>query len=197
MTIPVRLKIGKNKNTPIDKAASDYVKYIEKANSSIDFFVINVSSPNTPELRQLQEPQRLDFLFSEVQKVAQRPILVKLSPDLDTEQLTQIVWIIKKHKIAGVVATNTTVDYSLLPGKILSYGGISGAPWRQRSNEMIKKIKSLLGPDIPIIGVGGIVTEKDAQEKISFGASLIELYTGFVFEGPGFLKKIRKILADS
>ncbi|MBI3017570.1 MAG: quinone-dependent dihydroorotate dehydrogenase [Deltaproteobacteria bacterium] len=200
MKIPVGLNIGKNSDTPLEKATDDYVICIERANPVVDFFVINISSPNTPELRRLAEPRFLEELLSRVQRVSHHPVWVKLSPDISQDQLPQIIALCEKYKVSALVATNTTIDYSLLPAAHLSQGGISGNPLRLKSTHLLKALKSQLSSNVgkvgqmALVGVGGILSAQDAQEKISAGVDLIELYTGLIFEGPGLIKKIKRTL---
>lgn len=200
MKIPVGLNVGKNSDTPLEKATDDYVICIERANPVVDFFVINISSPNTPELRRLAEPHFLEELLSRVQRVSHHPVWVKLSPDISQDQLPQIIALCEKYKVSALVATNTTIDYSLLPAAHLSQGGISGNPLRLKSTHLLKALKSQLSSNVgkvgqmALVGVGGILSAQDAQEKISAGVDLIELYTGLIFEGPGLIKKIKRTL---
>src|SRR3989338_7361988 len=191
MKIPVGLNIGKNSDTPLEKATDDYVICLERANPVVDFFVINISSPNTPELRRLAEPLFLQELLSRVQRVSRHPVWVKLSPDISQDQLPQIIALCEKYKVSALGATNTTTDYSLLPSSHLSQGGISGGPLRIKSTHLLKTLKSQLSSKMALVGVGGVLSVEDAQEKITAGADLIELYTGLIFKGPGLIRKIK------
>ncbi len=193
MKIPVGLNIGKNKDTPLERATDDYVICIERANAVVDFFVINISSPNTPELRRLAEPRFLEELLSRVQRVSRHPVWVKLSPDMDAQQLSQIIALCEKYKVSALVATNTTIDYSLLSSPI-SQGGVSGRPLFQKSTSLLQRLHSMNSSSLASVGVGGILSAQDAQEKINAGADLLELYTGLIFEGPGLIKKIKRTL---
>jgi dihydroorotate dehydrogenase len=174
----------------------------------VDYFVVNVSSPNTPGLRSLQEKEPLMFLLEDLQKlnkkkVNPKPILLKIAPDLTNEQLDDIIEIVKITKIAGVVATNTTIDRSNLKTNqstidAIGNGGLSGQPLKQRATEVIRYLSEKSNKAFPIIGVGGIATAEDAIEKLNAGASLVQVYTGFIYEGPAIAKKICKgILANS
>lgn len=194
--------IGKNKNTPNEDAVSDYIKCFDRLFDVVDYFVVNVSSPNTPGLRELQEKEPLMNLLNTLQQRNKkndisRPILLKIAPDLTNEQLDDIVEIVMQTGIAGVIATNTTIDKSGLksPEKISTEaGGLSGKPLTVRSTEVIKYLSDKSNKAFPIIGVGGIHSPKDAQDKLDAGASLVQLYTGFIYEGPGIVKRICKEL---
>ncbi|MCC8423819.1 quinone-dependent dihydroorotate dehydrogenase [Mucilaginibacter sp. UR6-11] len=193
--------IGKNKNTANDNAAGDYIKCFDRLFDVVDYFVVNVSSPNTPGLRELQEKEPLMQLLNTLQQRnnkngVSKPILLKIAPDLTNEQLDDIVEIVQETKIAGVIATNTTIDKSSLSEEKLKKeaGGLSGAPLTKRSTEVIRYLADKSNRSFPIIGVGGIHSPEDAQEKLDAGASLIQLYTGFIYEGPGLIKQINKRL---
>ena len=194
--------IGKNKNTPNDDAVSDYIKCFDRLHEVVDYFVVNVSSPNTPGLRALQEKEPLMELLNTLEKRNQlnpvkRPILLKIAPDLSNEQLDDIVEIVLETKIAGVIATNTTVDRNGLYSEdtlVKETGGLSGKPLTQRSTEVIRYLSQKSNKAFPIIGVGGIHSPQDAKDKLEAGASLIQLYTGFIYEGPGLIKDICKEL---
>ena len=194
--------IGKNKNTPNEDAVSDYIKCFERLFDVVDYFVVNVSSPNTPGLRELQEKGPLTAILNALQERngkndITRPILLKIAPDLTNEQLDDIIDIVKETGIAGVIATNTTIDRSKLSGTDKSTaetGGLSGKPLTQRSTEVIRYLSDKSGRAFPIIGVGGIHSPEDAKEKLAAGASLIQLYTGFIYEGPELVKRICKSL---
>lgn len=197
--------IGKNKDTPNDRAEDDYIKCFEALYDYVDYFVVNVSSPNTPGLRELQEREPLTKLLTTLNKLnnnkgQRRPILLKIAPDLTDEQLDDIVDIVRTSGIDGLIATNTTVAREPLttPQNEVSEigaGGLSGRPLKDRSNEVIRYLRKKAGPDLPIIGVGGIHSAEDALEKLNAGADLIQVYTGFVYEGPALVNKInRRIL---
>jgi dihydroorotate dehydrogenase len=192
--------IGKNKNTVIENAARDYVKCFDRLFDVIDYFVINVSSPNTPGLRTLQEKEPLTQLLDTLQQRnlknrVSRPILLKIAPDLTNEQLDDIIEIVKKTEISGIVATNTTISREgLLSKENLKNeaGGLSGKPLTKRSTEVISYLFNKSKGAFPIIGVGGIHSPEDAIEKLQAGASLIQLYSGFIYEGPGLIRRINK-----
>jgi dihydroorotate dehydrogenase len=196
--------IGKNKITPNENAGDDYEKCFEALHPVVDYFVVNVSSPNTPNLRDLQEKGPLTELLLRLKKLnsakqIQRPILLKIAPDLTDGQLDDIIDIVKTTAIDGVVATNTTISRENLRtsnSELTAYGagGLSGKPLTKRSTEVIRYLSEKSGKTFPIIGVGGIHTAEDAIEKLNAGASLVQVYTGFVYEGPGIAKKICKAL---
>ncbi|HCM75524.1 MAG TPA: dihydroorotate dehydrogenase (quinone) [Cytophagales bacterium] len=196
--------IGKNKDTPNDKAFSDYMLCFEALHPHVDYFVVNVSSPNTPGLRELQDKEPLKRLMSHVKGLSRskdkvKPVLLKIAPDLTDSQLDDIVEILKETKTDGVIATNTTISRLGLTTsqdelQVIGMGGLSGAPVKERSNEVISYLRKNLGPDYPIIGVGGIMSPQDALEKIKAGADLIQIYTGFIYEGPGMIKRINRAI---
>ncbi|MDO7610567.1 MAG: quinone-dependent dihydroorotate dehydrogenase, partial [Crocinitomicaceae bacterium] len=192
--------IGKNKVTPNEDANNDYLTCYHALFDYVDYFVVNVSSPNTPNLRALQEREPLEKLLSTLihennKKTEQKPILLKIAPDLSMEQLDDIVDIVLKTKIHGVIATNTTISREGLVTPTntvneIGAGGLSGKPLLSRSTEVIKYINNKSNGAVPIIGVGGIHSAEDAIEKLEAGAVLVQLYTGFIYEGPSVIKKI-------
>jgi dihydroorotate dehydrogenase len=191
--------IGKNKMTPNEDAVNDYIKCFDRLFDVVDYFVVNVSSPNTPGLRALQEKEPLMKILNTLQQRNlkngfTRPILLKIAPDLTHEQLDDIVEIVQKTGIAGIIATNTTVVREGLKSEKLSNetGGLSGRPLTQRSTEVIRYLTERSKGSFPIIGVGGIHSPEDAIEKLKAGASLLQLYTGFIYEGPGLINRINK-----
>lgn len=196
--------IGKNKNTPNEKALDDYAYCVEALYPVVDYFVVNVSSPNTPGLRELQEKEPLRKLLSFVKaqvntKLKPKPVLLKIAPDLTVEQLDDVIEILKETKTDGIIATNTTVSRDGLSSPAdavqqIGSGGLSGKPLTRHSTEVIRYLRKQLGPAFPIIGVGGIMSVQDALDKLEAGADLIQLYTGFVYEGPGFVKQINKAI---
>lgn len=194
--------IGKNKNTPNEDAVNDYIKCFDRLFDVVDYFVVNVSSPNTPGLRELQEKGPLKKLLQTLQQRnrkndVSRPILLKIAPDLSDDQLDDIIEIMIESGIAGVIATNTTISREgLKTSNALKNqtGGLSGKPLTKRSTEVIRYLYQKLGKAFPIIGVGGIHSAADALEKLEAGASLIQLYTGFIYEGPSLVKQINKAL---
>jgi len=191
--------IGKNKVTANEDALSDYVKCFEELYDVVDYFVVNVSSPNTPGLRALQEKEPLTNLLRHLSelnnKKSNKPILLKIAPDLSDEQLDEIVEIVQTVKLQGIIATNTTISRENLHSeKDLKeqMGGLSGVPVKNRSTEVIRYIRKKAGKNLVIIGVGGIFTAEDAQEKLDAGADLLQVYTGFIYEGPAMIKRILK-----
>lgn len=201
-TIIIGGNIGKNKVTPNESAVDDYIKCFNELYDVVDYFVVNVSSPNTPNLRALQEKEPLkQLLFSlqEInrQKIRAKPILLKIAPDLTNEQLDDIIEIVVETKLDGVVATNTTITRENLATEkttvdAIVTGGLSGKPLTKKSTAIIKYIAEQSNHKIPIIAVGGIMTAHDAIEKLNAGASLVQLYTGFIYEGPGLIKAINQ-----
>lgn len=192
--------IGKNKVTPNENAVDDYMICFNELFDVVDYFVVNVSSPNTPNLRALQDKEPLTKLLQTLQdenlnKTKQKPILLKIAPDLTDDQLLDIIDIVKVTKIAGVIATNTTIERENLKStNKKEVGGLSGKPVRERSTEVIRFLSKKSNKAFPIIGVGGIHSAADAQEKLNAGADLIQVFTGFIYEGPGLIKKINKSL---
>ncbi|MFY0604618.1 MAG: quinone-dependent dihydroorotate dehydrogenase [Flavobacteriaceae bacterium] len=192
--------IGKNKVTPNENAVDDYVLCFHALFSHVDYFVVNVSSPNTPNLRALQDKEPLTALLNTLQelnnqKEAKKPILLKIAPDLTNDQLLDIIDIVKTTKIDGVIATNTTISREGLASKNKSeIGGLSGKPLTSRSTEVIRFLSEKSNKAFPIIGVGGINSAEDALAKIKAGADLIQIYTGFIYEGPKLIKNINKAL---
>lgn len=191
--------IGKNKITPNERAVNDYVICLRELFTAVDYFVVNVSSPNTPNLRELQEKEPLTDLLKKVQaenkKLGYKPMLLKIAPDLSDGQLDDIIEIAKETKLDGLIATNTTISRADLKStenlvSEIGMGGLSGKPVRVRSTEVVAYLRKNLGPDFPIIGVGGIFTAEDAKEKLAAGATLVQVYTGFIYEGPGMVKRI-------
>lgn len=192
--------IGKNKVTPNEEAVQDYTICFEALFPYVDYFVVNVSSPNTPNLRALQDKEPLTQLLATLQqmngqKPQQKPILLKIAPDLTDEQLLDIIDIVKDTKIAGVIATNTTLSRENLKSADRNeQGGLSGKPLTKRSTEVIRFLSEKSEKAFPIIGVGGIHTAQDALEKLDAGASLVQLYTGFIYEGPKLIREINQAI---
>lgn len=197
--------IGKNKTTPNEDAYNDYENCFEALYHYVDYFVVNVSSPNTPNLRELQDKEPLKQLLSRLQRHNEifdkihnksnisKPILLKIAPDLTDSQLLDIIDIVNETKIAGVIATNTTISRDGLQSQNKTEtGGLSGKPLAKRSTEVIRFLSEKSNKSFPIIGVGGIHSAEDAMEKLEAGASLIQLYTGFIYEGPKLVKDINK-----
>jgi dihydroorotate dehydrogenase len=195
--------IGKNKITPNENAVSDYVRCFIDLYDVVDYFVVNVSSPNTPNLRDLQEKEPLTALLHTLQQLnkskGNKPVLLKIAPDLTESQLDDIISIVKETGISGVIATNTTIkrdglQYSAEELEKIGAGGLSGKPLAKRSTEVIRYLKQKSSNAFPVIGVGGIHTAEDALEKLDAGADLVQLYTGFIYKGPGLIKQINEAL---
>ena len=202
--------IGKNKVTPNKEAVKDYLICFDALFDYVDYFVVNVSSPNTPGLRELQDKEPLTALLKELKKentklalnkaVKERPILLKIAPDLTDSQLLDIIQIVADTKIDGIIATNTTIGRENLTSHLTlseEMGGLSGKPLTNRSTEVIRFLSEKSNKAFPIIGVGGIHSGEDALEKLAAGADLIQVWTGFVYEGPGLAKKINKAILKS
>ena len=198
--------IGKNKLTPNEDAISDYLICFDTLFDYVDYFVVNVSSPNTPNLRELQEKKPLTELLTKLETrnsehTTKKPILLKIAPDLTNEQLLDIIDIVNETKIAGVIATNTTISREGLqtennPEVSGETGGLSGKPLTKRATEVIRFLSEKSNKAFPIIGVGGIHSDEDALEKLEAGASLIQLYTGFIYEGPKLVTEINKKILE-
>lgn len=192
--------IGKNKLTPNEDAISDYLICFDALFDYVDYFVVNVSSPNTPNLRELQEKKPLTELLTKLETrnsehLTKKPILLKIAPDLTDEQLLDIIDIINQTKIAGVIATNTTISRNgLVSDNQTETGGLSGKPLTKRATEVIRFLSEKSNNAFPIIGVGGIHSAEDALEKLEAGASLVQLYTGFIYEGPKLVTEINKAI---
>lgn len=199
--IPLGINLGKSKITSLEAAAADYLGSFRLLKDLGDYFVVNVSSPNTPGLRSLQSSDQLSLILDALQQEnqGQKPLLVKIAPDLEWEAIASVIELAKNYQLAGIIATNTTIRRDHLKTQILSptgkpvseeAGGISGAPLRERSTEVIRFIFTQTQGQLPIIGVGGIFTAQDAWEKIAAGASLIQVYTGWIYEGPWMVRRI-------
>lgn len=194
--------IGKNKDTPNEQAVDDYLISFEALFPYVDYFVVNVSSPNTPNLRDLQDKEPLTKLLVALQqennkKEKRKPILLKIAPDLSDNQLLDIIDIVKVTSIDGIIATNTTIERKgLKSANKNEVGGLSGKPLTARSTEVIRFLHENSGGSFPIIGVGGIHSAKDALEKLDAGASLIQLYTGFIYKGPKLIADINKAVLN-
>jgi dihydroorotate dehydrogenase len=195
--------IGKNKVTPNEDAVKDYIKGVEALHEVVDYFVVNVSSPNTPNLRELQEKKPLKALLQEVQKrnieLGGKPLLLKIAPDLNTHQLDDIIEIVNELELSGLVATNTTISREGLTTpeslvKAIGPGGLSGKVLTERSTEVVSYLRSKLSVNTTIIAVGGVFTAKDVREKLEAGADLVQVYTGFLYEGPAMVRKMLRSL---
>ncbi len=194
--------IGKNKITPNSEAKKDYLICFKELYEYVDYFVVNVSSPNTPGLRELQSSEFLSDLFIDLNKFRYnkkniKPILLKISPDLNEDKIVELLEVIKQNKIDGIIATNTTTNFpDLISDNKIEKGGLSGSPLYDKSNDVISFISKKTNGKLPIIGVGGILTPKQAIKKIEAGAHLVQLYTGIIYEGPGIANKINKELLN-
>ena len=199
--IPLGVNLGKSKVTPLEAAAADYLESFKLLKERGDYFVVNVSSPNTPGLRSLQATDQLEPILAALQaeNQAQKPLLIKIAPDLEWEDIADVLSLAQQYNLAGIIATNTTIRRDGLKTETIQAtgnsvtdeaGGISGAPLRQRSTEVIRFIYQQTQGKLAIVGVGGIFTAEDAWEKITAGASLIQVYTGWFYEGPGMVRRI-------
>ena len=206
--IPIGINLGKSKITALEEAAADYLGSFRLLKNLGDYFVVNVSSPNTPGLRSLQSTEQLEPILSALQQEnsGQKPLFVKIAPDLEWEAIAAVVELAQSHHLSGIIATNTTICRDHLKTQIIAAtgnpvseeaGGISGAPLRERSTEVIRFIYQQTGGTLPIIGVGGVFTAEDAWEKITAGASLIQVYTGWIYEGPGMVQQVLKGLVQN
>jgi dihydroorotate dehydrogenase len=200
------LNIGKNADTPIERAAEDYLYCLERVYPFASYVTINISSPNTKNLRQLQGAGELDALLGALKDKQQRlsdlhgklvPLALKIAPDLDDEQVKEIAATLLRHKIDGVIATNTTLSRTAVTGMKHGdeAGGLSGKPVFEASNSVIRKLRAELGSEVPIIGVGGIMSGDDACEKLAAGASLVQIYTGLIYRGPALVTECVEALA--
>ena len=200
------INIGKNVDTYLEKAWEDYVSALSALHPFADYFTINISSPNTKDLRRLQEKQMLSELLESVcserdkldqNNIRQTPLLLKLSPDLDDHALQNFTSVIKKFPIQGVIATNTTLDRQQLKSSHkIEQGGLSGKPLKERSTEVVRFLFQELGNDVTIIGTGGVFSGADAYEKIRAGATAVQIYTALIYEGPGLVKRIKQELTE-
>lgn len=202
------INIGKSRSVPVEKAIPDYLKTFSIVYEIADYIAVNVSSPNTPQLRDLQQPDLLNDLLTSLQRrnaelaekyslAAPRPLLLKIAPDLSEDEIRAIIAVAQENKVSGIIATNTSVNREGLQTSNarvveIGEGGLSGAPLRNRSNEVIRTIYRLTNGTMPIVGVGGVFTADDAWDKICAGASLIQIYTGFIYEGPGIARRINE-----
>lgn len=198
LRVPLFVNIGKNRDVGLEDAAEDYARCYELLAPAADAIVVNISSPNTPGLRDLQSVAHVERLFSRLRetqgrlKLEKQPILLKIAPDLDDRQLEELV-IAARRLADGITATNTTTDRSALPPSAERQGGVSGLPLTGRSTEVVRRTRAIVGPDFPLIGVGGIMNARDLQERVTAGANLVQVYTSFVYEGPFTAKKMLKV----
>lgn len=190
---PVGINLGKSKVTPLEEAPADYLHSFQRLRELGDYFVLNVSSPNTPGLRSLQDRAALDALFATIQSAntTHKPLLVKIAPDLAWDAIDDVLSLVASHGLAGIIATNTTIDHGTVPEHRRETGGLSGAPLRDRATEVIRHIAARV--KVPVIGVGGIFSADDAREKFDAGAALVQLYTGFIYEGPSLVGAIARM----
>lgn len=188
--IPVGINIGKSKVTPLDEAPADYLQSFRRLRKFGDYFVLNISSPNTPGLRSLQEKELLSNLLLAVREENRtgKPMLVKIAPDVTATELEEIIAACEENQVAGIIATNTTLDHSSIPTAHDQAGGLSGAPLREKSTALVRDITAR--STIPVIASGGIFDAESAQEKIDAGAKLLQVYTGYIFRGPALLREI-------
>ncbi len=195
--IPVGVNVGKSATTPLDEAANDYVQAMDALHPHADYFTLNISSPNTAELRRLHEPSRLAALLDAVAgflaRKGPKPLFLKLSPDAGDAELENAARAALDYKL-GLIATNTTVDRTGMEG--LESGGLSGRPLASRATSVLRKLKALTGGRVPLIGVGGIFTVEDARERLAAGADLVQVYTGLIYRGPGLVRELLSGLAQ-
>jgi dihydroorotate dehydrogenase len=192
--IPVGINIGKSKTTPIEEAVEDYLYSFGILSGLADYIVLNVSSPNTPGLRSLQGKEALEELLRAIRKeneTSRKPVLLKIAPDLSLPELEQILGISEQNGIAGIIATNTTLDHTAIDSSLDQQGGLSGRPLRQKSTELVRAITARTR--LPVIASGGILDAESAREKLEAGAQLLQVYTGYVYRGPGLLREIAAI----
>jgi dihydroorotate dehydrogenase len=194
--VPVGINIGKSKATPLGKATDDYLYSFRLLRDVADYIALNVSSPNTPGLRELQEPAALSQLLYAIRsenQTTRKPVLVKISPDLSATELEAVLAACEENGVAGVIATNTTLDHSSIPSARDQEGGLSGAPLREKSTALVRAIAAR--STIPVVASGGIVDAESASEKFEAGAQLIQLYTVYIYRGPGLLREISESLS--
>lgn len=201
----IGINIGKNKDTPEEKAVDDYLICLEKVYEVAGYIVVNLSSPNTPGLRNLQFGENLVNLIKALkakqteldETFEHTPILIKIAPDLTEEEVTELAQTFNEQRVEGIIATNTTISRKEVEGceNAGEAGGLSGAPVREKSNAIIKSFREQLDDSIPLIGVGGVMSEHDAEEKLKLGADLVQIYSGFIYQGPGLVKKAVERLA--
>ncbi len=205
LSIPIGISLGKSRQVPLEAAVADYCASLRALYAYGDYFAVNISSPNTPGLRALQEREHLDLLLAALQREARtlahergeihpRPLLVKIAPDLSESALTEVLTVCTDHSISGMIATNTTLSRDGLHTTCTEMGGLSGQPLAARARQVVRFISRETGGQLPIIGVGGIATVDDAQRMFDVGASLIQVYTGFVYIGPGLTRTMNRAL---
>ena len=185
--IPIGINIGKSRATPLERAGEDYLYTLRKLRAHADYIALNISSPNTPGLRELQQPKQLADLLGMIKgEVAGKPLLVKIAPDLESSALDELIAVCEQEAVAGIIATNTTLDHSAVAND--EEGGLSGSPLRQKSTTVVRQIADKT--KLPIIGCGGISDAESAHEKIEAGAKLLQVYTGFVYRGPSLIREL-------
>ena len=192
-SVPLGINIGKSRETPLEEATDDYLYSFRLLREFADYIVINVSSPNTPGLRELQGREALKQLLRAVReknKIARKPVLIKISPDLSSNELNEVIATCEENETAGIIATNTTLDHSSIPAPFDEEGGLSGAPLREKSTALIRAISAR--STIPVIASGGISDVQSAREKFEAGASLLQIYTAYIYRGPGLLREIAR-----
>jgi dihydroorotate dehydrogenase len=206
-TIPLGINLGKNAATPIEQAAGDYISGLKQLYLYADYFTINISSPNTKNLRDLQSAEALDGLLSEIMKTRQQladefkrtvPVAVKIAPDIENSHIPALAELLVRHGVDAVIATNTTIDHSSVSGSEHAdeTGGLSGKPLKDRANEVVSLLYQELQGEVPIIGVGGITNAEDAWQRLLAGAEMVQIYTSFIYNGPGIVAEINKGLAQ-
>ena len=189
--VPVGINIGKSRATPLEHARDDYLYSYRLLRDFADYITLNISSPNTPGLRDLQEPEKLSELLHTIAKeavTAPKPLLVKISPDVSAAELKAVLAVCEENGVSGIIASNTTLDHSSIPAQLDQGGGLSGEPLRNKSTTLVREIAAR--STIPVIASGGIFDAQSAREKFQAGAQLIQLYTGFVYRGPGLVREI-------
>jgi dihydroorotate dehydrogenase len=193
--VPVGINIGKSRATPLEQATDDYLYSFRRLRDFADYITLNISSPNTPGLRELQEPEKLSELLRTINNeagAAPKPLVVKISPDLSDAELKTILAVCEENGVSGIIATNTTLDHSSIAPQLDQAGGLSGAPLRDKSTALVREIAAQ--STIPVIASGGIFDAESAREKFQAGAQLIQLYTGFVYRGPQLLREIMDMM---
>ena len=202
----IGINIGKQKDTPIEEAIADYTRCFETVADIADYIAVNISSPNTKNLRKLQDREHLETILTELKYLnlkrmsaekRQVPMLLKIAPDLSTAQIETITQLVVEYGWSGIIATNTTINRKGENSHYETPGGLSGKPLKERSTEVIRIISAITGGDLPIIGVGGIENADDVKEKLDAGASLVQVYSGFIYEGPGMVRRIMKRLGSA
>ena len=193
--LPIGANIGKNKTTPEENAIEDYKILVKELKDVVDFFVVNLSSPNTPGLRDLLNASFISSLFGELKKITQKPILIKFSPDMENEDIINLANLSVLYGCDGIIVTNTTVNYELINSPVKK-GGISGKPLAKRSYEVLRIVASEIFGKVPIISVGGIDSAEEAYKRIKAGASLLQIYTAIIYKGPGIIREINKGLIE-